>query len=96
MKYCFGVDIGGTTVKLGVFEEEGKNIDKWEIPTYTENEGARILPDIAASIKAKMEEHNIAKEDITFKDAIKIAEDMIDSGKAKEKLEKFIELSKQY
>ena len=64
MKYCFGVDIGGTTVKLGVFEEEGKNIDKWEIPTYTENEGVRILPDIADSIKAKMEEHHISKEDI--------------------------------
>ena len=64
MKYCFGVDIGGTTVKLGVFEEEGKNIDKWEIPTYTENEGVKILPDVAASIKAKMEEHGIAKEDV--------------------------------
>ena len=64
MKYCFGVDIGGTTVKLGIFEEEGKNIDKWEIPTYTENEGVRILPDIADSIKAKMEEHNINKEDV--------------------------------
>ena len=48
----------------GVFEEEGKNIDKWEIPTYTENEGVRILPDIADSIKAKMEEHHISKEDI--------------------------------
>ena len=64
MKYCFGVDIGGTTVKLGIFEEEGKNVDKWEIPTYTENEGVKILPDIADSIKAKMEEHGIAKEDI--------------------------------
>ena len=64
MKYCFGVDIGGTTVKLGVFEEEGKNVDKWEIPTYTENEGARILPDIAKSIQTKMEEHGIAKEDV--------------------------------
>ena len=32
MKYCFGVDIGGTTVKLGIFEEEGRNIEKWEIP----------------------------------------------------------------
>ena len=62
MKYCFGVDIGGTTVKLGIFEEEGKNIDKWEIPT--ENEGVRILPDIADSIKVKMEEHNINKEDV--------------------------------
>ena len=64
MKYCFGVDIGGTTVKLGLFEEEGQNIDKWEIPTYTENEGARILPDIAKSIQTKMEEHGIAKEDV--------------------------------
>ena len=64
MKYCFGVDIGGTTVKMGIFEEEGKNIDKWEIPTHTEDEGVRILPDIAASIKVKMEEHGIAKEDI--------------------------------
>ena len=64
MKYCFGVDIGGTTVKMGIFEEEGKNIDKWEIPTYTENEGAKILPDIAESMKAKMDEHSIAKEDI--------------------------------
>lgn len=64
MKYCFGVDIGGTTVKMGIFEEEGKNIDKWEIPTYTENEGVKILPDIAASIKAKLEEHQIAKEDV--------------------------------
>ena len=64
MKYCFGVDIGGTTVKMGIFEEEGKNIDKWEIPTITENEGARILPDIAVSIKEKMEEHKIANEDM--------------------------------
>ena len=64
MKYCFGVDIGGTTVKMGIFEKEGKCVDKWEIPTYTENEGVRILPDIAESIKAKMEEHNITKEDI--------------------------------
>ena len=64
MKYCFGVDIGGTTVKIGIFEEEGKNIDKWEIPTHTENEGVRILPDIANSIKNKMEEYKISKEDV--------------------------------
>ena len=64
MKYCFGVDIGGTTVKMGIFEEEGKNIAKWEIPTYTENEGARILPDVADSIKTKMEEYKITKEDV--------------------------------
>ena len=39
MKYCFGVDVGGTTVKLGLFTVEGELLDKWEIKTYTENEG---------------------------------------------------------
>ena len=46
MNYCFGVDIGGTTVKLGLFEFNGTIVDKWEIKTYTENEGAAILPDV--------------------------------------------------
>ena len=32
MNYCFGVDIGGTTVKIGLFEETGTIVDKWEIP----------------------------------------------------------------
>lgn len=59
MRYCIGVDIGGTTVKLGIFEEEGQIREKWEIPTHTEDEGARILPDIAASIKEKLEAHHL-------------------------------------
>ena len=29
MKYCFGVDIGGTTVKLGLFTTEGEIVDKY-------------------------------------------------------------------
>ena len=56
MKYCFGVDIGGTSVKIGLFCEDGRVIDKWEIKTRTEKEGVNILPDIAASLKKKMEE----------------------------------------
>ena len=63
MKYCFGVDIGGTTVKMGLFDEEGTMIDKWEIVTHKEDGGEQILPDIAASIKEKNEEKNIATED---------------------------------
>ena len=64
MNYCFGVDIGGTTVKLGLFEFNGTIVDKWEIKTYTENEGAAILPDVAKSIASKMEEHQMKKEQI--------------------------------
>ena len=37
MKYCFGVDVGGTTVKLGLFTVEGELLDKWEIKTYKSN-----------------------------------------------------------
>ena len=51
MKYGFGVDIGGTTVKIALFAQTGKLLDKWEIPSVTENDGAAILPDTAASIK---------------------------------------------
>lgn len=63
-KYVFGVDVGGTTVKHGLFDLDGKLIDKWEITTRTQNGGEKILPDVAASIKAKMAEKSLAAEDI--------------------------------
>ena len=61
-QYCFGVDVGGTTIKMGVFDPEGKVLDKWEIPTRTENNGDKILPDIAAAVQKKMEEMKIDLE----------------------------------
>ncbi len=64
MKYCFGVDIGGTTVKLGLFDESGVILDKWEIVTHTEEEGKRILPDISASILNKIKEKNLDTADV--------------------------------
>ncbi len=63
-KYAFGVDIGGTTVKLGLFDNIGQLLDKWEIPTVTDNGGAAILPDIAKSILGKMKEKDIEKADV--------------------------------
>ena len=53
-KYCFGVDLGGTTVKLGLFDPEGTVLDKWEIPTRKEDNGSKILPDIAKAIEDKI------------------------------------------
>ena len=47
-KYGFGVDIGGTTIKMSLFEMTGHMLDKWEIPTNTQNNGASILDDVAA------------------------------------------------
>ena len=63
-KFVFGVDLGGTTVKMGLFDAEGTVLDKWEIVTVTENGGSQILPDIANSILAKMGEKSIDKADV--------------------------------
>lgn len=63
-KYVYGVDIGGTTVKIGLFTMDGKLTDKWEITTRTDDGGAYILSDIAESVKKYDEEHGIQKEDI--------------------------------
>ncbi len=63
-KVIFGVDLGGTTVKMGYFDTEGNVKDKWEIPTRKENNGSRILPDIAESIKKKMAEQGMEKNDV--------------------------------
>ena len=64
MKYCFGVDIGGTTIKLGLFDLEGNVLDKWEIKTRVANEGEAILPDLAATIKSKILTRKIEQQDI--------------------------------
>ena len=62
--YAFGVDLGGTTVKMGLFTTAGALLETWEIPTRTEDGGSLILGDIAASIKEKVEEKGISEDDV--------------------------------
>ena len=61
---CFGIDIGGTSVKLGLFTQEGELLDNWEIPTRKEDKGGFILQDVAASVEGKIKEKSLNKEDI--------------------------------
>ncbi len=63
-KYAFGVDIGGTTCKIGFFETSGKLLDKWEIKTNTENNGEAILPDVARAVDNKLAQEGISKDDV--------------------------------
>jgi len=63
-QYVFGIDLGGTTVKLGLFTTGGQLLEKWEIVTRTENQGEYILPDIAGSLKAKLAERQIAESQV--------------------------------
>ena len=62
--YAFGVDLGGTTVKLGLFETNCNLMEKWEIPTRTGNHGENLLPDIAEAMLRKLSEKGIDKDQV--------------------------------
>ena len=64
MKYGFGIDLGGTTVKIAYFDQNGTMLDKWEIPTVAENGGVQILPDIARSVQGYLDTKGVAREQI--------------------------------
>lgn len=64
MRYGFGVDIGGTTVKIAYFDEAGTMLDTWEIPTVTANGGQQILPDVARAIEKYIAEKKIERSNI--------------------------------
>lgn len=63
-EYGFGADVGGTTIKMGLFKSDGSLIEKWEMPTDTSNQGTNILQDIAAAVRGKMVEYDLAKDEV--------------------------------
>ena len=63
-RYCLGIDIGGTSVKLGLFDAGEKLLLKWSIPTNTAENGRFILPELAATVNAKLAELGIEKEQL--------------------------------
>lgn len=63
-EYILGVDIGGTTIKLGLFKTEGKLLEKWEIETRKEDQGKYILKDIVETLENKLNEKNISKDSV--------------------------------
>lgn len=63
-EYAFGIDLGGTTAKVGLFTTAGELLEKWEVPTDTSNAGEHILENLAAAILGKMSEKNITAEQV--------------------------------
>jgi glucokinase len=64
LRYAFGADIGGTSVKMGLVDQYGMLIQKWEIPTRKERQGEMILPDVADSILCTIKERGILREQL--------------------------------
>lgn len=64
VKYVIGTDIGGTSIKFGLFSPVGELLGEWSVPTNVEENGRHILSDAAASIRAELDKRGIAKEQI--------------------------------
>jgi len=60
MQYIIGVDIGGTNIKLGLFNKKGNLQDKWEITTDISDQGKNIIPDIANTIKSYLTKNKLS------------------------------------
>ena len=63
--YGFGLDLGGTTCKCGLFTTSGELVEKWEVPTDTSNGGVNILKNLATTVLTKMEEKGITADDVS-------------------------------
>lgn len=63
-KKCIGIDVGGTTVKIGIFGIDGRLMEKWEVPTRKEEGGKYILSDVAASVQEKLKALGIGMDEV--------------------------------
>ena len=71
-EYAFGIDLGGTTAKVGLFTTAGALLEKWEVPTDTSNAGEHILENLAAAIMGKMQEKAIPAEQVAVGDVLRV------------------------
>lgn len=63
MGKILAADIGGTTCKLGIFDESLTLMEKWEIDTDISSEGKFILSNVYDSFKSKEEKLDFKVED---------------------------------
>ena len=63
-KYIFGIDIGGTACKLGLFSDDGSLLEKWQIPTDRSNDGMKVFEDLAETVDAKIRERAIERHNV--------------------------------
>jgi glucokinase len=63
-QHIIGIDLGGTTAKLGLFTQNGTLLEKWGVPTDTSSRGKNILLNLAASIQEQMRLRQLQKNNI--------------------------------
>ncbi len=64
MKYIYGIDIGGTFVKLGRFDETGTLLEKWQLPVDASKYAERMAPYVAGAVLVDMERMGISAGEV--------------------------------
>lgn len=64
MRYGFGVDILGSQIKFGFFEESGKLLDKWQVALPGYKDSNLIIPAIADEVERYLSRKGIFEDDV--------------------------------
>lgn len=60
----FGVDIGGTNIKIGRFDSDGELLEKWLVKTDLSDCGKKIVPLVAECIEKNIVQAGLEKKDV--------------------------------
>lgn len=63
-KYIFGIDAGGTKVAYGLFDREGKLLDKYQHPTDIQADGPAFSEQLIETINKILEEHGTTLDEV--------------------------------
>lgn len=63
-KKVIGIDLGGTSAKIGILNKSGEVDSKWSIKTDSSDEGSKIVPNIIQSLKENLEKQGLSSADI--------------------------------
>lgn len=63
-KVTFGVDVGGTQIKFGIFTQEGRLLNDWAIDTDISDGGSHVMESIAISIESVIAKTGLSPEQI--------------------------------
>ncbi len=64
MRYGFGVDIQGTYIKFGFFDETGILLEKWQIALQGFKDSNQIIPTIADEVERYLSRKGIFEDDV--------------------------------
>lgn len=62
-KKVIGIDLGGTTAKFAILNQQGEIQTKWSVETDISEDGVKIVPNLIESIKHQLDRFQLTSED---------------------------------